>query len=403
MAQSNKILYCSCLCSERLIQNIYSTSKIKPLYSIQKFHRLLAIGFHLSHYQVTTLSSVPISSENHSKKWWPFKTDHEDGIDYNYLPFLNFPFIRQAFISISTFFYVSFWSIKNKRDNPIIIVDILNVAISSSSLLAARLFGIKVCAIVTDIPQILRNIGEKKRTLINRLSTIVSSGLISFYDGYIILTQQMNDLINPTNKPSIVMEGMVDYKMQAVKNLAYNKANEKIIIYAGGLFEEYGIKKLLEAFIQINDSHLRLHIYGAGPMTNSLQYYTDLDKRIKYFGVVPNSIIVEKLFEATLLVNPRPSIEEFTKYSFPSKNLEYMVSGTPLVTTPLPGMPKEYYDYVYIFSNESISGICTTLKSLLSLPKEELNDFGQRAKHFVLKHKSNIHQSKRIIEFIKTV
>ncbi len=46
--------------------------------------------------------------------------------------------------------------------------------------------------------------------------------------------------------------------------------------------------------------------------------------------------------------------------------MEYMVSGTPLVTTSLPGMPEEYKDYVYIFTEENVYGIYSTLKLILS-------------------------------------
>lgn len=42
-----------------------------------------------------------------------------------------------------------------------------------------------------------------------------------------------------------------------------------------------------------------------------------------------------------------------------------MVSGTPVLTTPLPGMPEEYDQYVYLFDDESTEGMHQTLKLLL--------------------------------------
>ena len=56
-------------------------------------------------------------------------------------------------------------------------------------------------------------------------------------------------------------------------------------------------------------------------------------------GCVTNDEIVRLQCEATLLVNPRPSDKEFCKYSFPSKTIEYMASGTPVLMTKLPGVP----------------------------------------------------------------
>ena len=34
-----------------------------------------------------------------------------------------------------------------------------------------------------------------------------------------------------------------------------------------------------------------------------------------------------------------------------------MVSGTPLLTTKLPGMPMEYWEYVYLFDNEKLEDL----------------------------------------------
>lgn len=216
------------------------------------------------------------------------------------------------------------------------------------------------------------------------------------YDSYIILTEQMNSIVNPNQKSYVVVEGMVDFNMETVTNTLDNKYSEKIIIYAGALYEKYGVKKLIEAFIKLRMDDARLWLFGSGEMEGEIRNYEKIDSRIRYFGVVPNEIVVREELKATLLVNPRPSDEEFTKYSFPSKNMEYMVSGTPILTTPLQGMPKEYYDFVYLFEDESEEGITKTLFYILSLSKTELHEKGRNAKEFVLKKKSNLVQANNI-------
>ena len=97
---------------------------------------------------------------------------------------------------------------------------------------------------------------------------------------------------------------------------------------------------------------------------------------------------------------PRPSGEAFTAYSFPSKNLEYMVSGTPVLTTKLSGMPREYDDYAYLFTDESVEGMAQTLEETLALPRETLHEKGQQAKAFVLANKSNRAQAKRVLALL---
>ena len=119
-----------------------------------------------------------------------------------------------------------------------------------------------------------------------------------------------------------------------------------------------------------------------------------------YLGIAPNSEIVKSELRATLLVNPRPTNEEYTKYSFPSKNMEYMASGTPVLTTKLPGMPEEYNEYVYLLEDESAEGVCNALKEILTKPAEELYQKGKEAKEFVVREKNNVKQAEKLISLI---
>ena len=58
-------------------------------------------------------------------------------------------------------------------------------------------------------------------------------------------------------------------------------------------------------------------------------------------------------------------LPEYTKNSFPSKNMEYMVSRTPIMTTKLPGMPEKYDPYVYFIEDESPDGIANVLRKVI--------------------------------------
>ena len=190
---------------------------------------------------------------------------------------------------------------------------------------------------------------------------------MSNYDSYILLTHQMNPIVNPKNKPYLIMEGLVDINMNGSTNDLSLKKEENILIYAGGLFKKYGVENLILSFMQLKNQALRLHLYGNGDMIADINLYAAKDNRISYKGVVPNAIVVQDQLTATLLINPRPTSEEFTKYSFPSKNMEYMVSGTPMVTTILPGMPLEYHEFVYLFLNETVEGMTETLVKISPL------------------------------------
>jgi glycosyltransferase involved in cell wall biosynthesis len=212
----------------------------------------------------------------------------------------------------------------------------------------------------------------------------------------------MNAVINTKNRPYIVMEGLVDVNLPSAST-SIPKSNPKTMLYAGGLHERYGLKMLVDAFVNLNRNDWQLVIYGNGPYEKELRTIAENNQNVIYRGVAPNEEVVEAEYRASLLVNPRPTTEEFTKYSFPSKNMEYMVSGTPLLTTRLPGMPKEYWDYVYLFDEETTEGYQCKFEEIFSLSDAELSAKGALAQEFVINRKNNTIQADRILQMLNTL
>ena len=77
-----------------------------------------------------------------------------------------------------------------------------------------------------------------------------------------------------------------------------------------------------------------------------------------------------------------------------------MVSGTPLLTTKLPGMPEEYYPFVYLINEESVEGFSKAMLNVLNQSDEMRRNKGLLARTFVLNEKNNVIQAKRILQFM---
>ena len=80
-----------------------------------------------------------------------------------------------------------------------------------------------------------------------------------------------------------------------------------------------------------------------------------------------------------------------------------MASGTPLLTTRLPGMPKDYFQYVYFIDEESEEGMERAIIDITSKTPDELHSFGDKSKRFILSEKNNVKQAEKLIKFIKTL
>lgn len=257
---------------------------------------------------------------------------------------------------------------------------------------------IKICLVVPDLPEYMN---MAKESLVKRILSNINRKIIynclKYIDKYVLFAEPMAGKLNIKSKDYIVIEGMVNKKEEELED-NINKHN--YIMYAGGMNEKYGILNLVKAFHDIKNLEVELWLYGTGDVINKIEEIAKEDARIKYKGMVSNEQIIIAEKRAILLVNPRPTHEEYTKYSFPSKNMEYMLSGTPLLTTKLPAMPKEYYEYIYCFEDESVEGMHKALERVLLLSSEELVETGKKAKKFILEHKNNIRQSKLILDFI---
>ena len=104
--------------------------------------------------------------------------------------------------------------------------------------------------------------------------------------------------------------------------------------------------------------------------------------------------------KATVLINPRHSADEYTKYSFPSKTMEYMASGTPTLMAHLASIPQEYESHLFFFDDESIEGMKKKIIEVCEKSQSELEIFGKAASKFILEEKNEMKQAKKIVDMI---
>ena len=104
-----------------------------------------------------------------------------------------------------------------------------------------------------------------------------------------------------------------------------------------------------------------------------------------------------------LYVNPVLSSQEFTRFFFPSKTLEYLASGTPTLMAPLKCMPKEYEEHLYYFNDESIEGIAHRIVEICEKPEAELKERGEGASVFIHQYKTPQPQVEKILSFLNKI
>ena len=193
------------------------------------------------------------------------------------------------------------------------------------------------------------------------------------------------------------MEGMC---ADAAAEMTVPKAQKFSVLYTGRLNRRYGLELLLKAVKEWQDTDVELWLCGSGEMEEEIRSYAAQDPRIRFFGFLPHEETVRLQRQATVLVNPRTNQGEYTKYSFPSKTMEYMASGRPVMMFRLDGMPEEYDAFLTYIPEESAESVRNTMRSLKERDPAELDAIGARGREFVLKNKNRNVQMQRVLDFI---
>lgn len=391
------ILYLSSLCSVKEYERMFAKYKSTSSHASQKFNRLIVKGLVENGCKVDALTQRIIvnGGEDDLKRG----DEVENGVHFKYIPRDANKLKNRLITMIYAFWNILKW-VKAHPDGRIICDIILGEMSLALWIIKIICPKIKTSAIVTDVPSI--RAGEKRKG-IKAIPLKIKNKAMCFYDSYIFLTEQMNAIINRKRRPYIVIEGIVDEDVLKKPNLYNEKYTEKVCIMAGLLEDIYGVDSLLKAFKKISCNNAKLLFYGKGSSVEAIKKAGVHDSRIHYCGEVTNQEIVKKEKNATLLINPRPPIGEWTAYSFPSKNMEYISSGTPLLAYDLPCIPEEYKKFFYIVTPPNEKGLEETLNRLLNTDTLELHHFGCEAQNWIVQEKCSSKQSKKIINMLKII
>ena len=214
----------------------------------------------------------------------------------------------------------------------------------------------KICLVVPDLPQYM-NLNESGRGLYDffkKYDIRYMERLIEKVDSFVLLTEPMKDVLGVGDRPYTVAEGITDPDI-AFAEATFSGDGIKRIVYTGKMNLKFGIRELVDSFMKIDDPNYRLILCGDGDARAYVEEKAVLDSRIEYKGMVTSAEAKAYADMADVLVNPRPNNEEYTKYSFPSKNIEYLMTGKPVVAYMLDGMPTYYSEFLYEIPPESRS------------------------------------------------
>lgn len=340
---------------------------------------------------------VPVYPTNPQKYYLRTKWSHSPKSEDIHIGFLNSnQILRHISKSFNLAKEVKTWALNTHKQKSAIVVYSVHSPYLKAAVEAKKVNpDIHVSLVVPDLPRFMdSNLNQKPiKKMLKYLDGITINHLMKQVDSFVFLSKAMKDYIKVGTRPWRIVEGIVDNNERDIS--LQQKAEGNIILYTGTIDIRYGILDLLKSFSMITGEDYKLWICGDGDGAEEVRKFAINDSRIKWFGQIPRDKVLELQRAASLLVNPRLP-EKFTIYSFPSKTMEYMLSGTPVVMRRLPAMPDEYLSHLFIDDGNTPESLAETIRETINLGKGNLFSAGQKAQAFIMEEKNYIVQAGKL-------
>jgi glycosyltransferase involved in cell wall biosynthesis len=408
-----KILFVGFAIPDDTMENI-SKKDLFPQIAAHNFQWSIIHGIEeASNSTIDIVSSIPVSDYPRFpqvlfgyRKW-----AHRDGAKNVMMPFVNVILLKHFSRLFFALAFISAWMYRNRKLGArCILVYAFHSPYVLAALIASRIFGGKSILIIPDLPS-FSDAGIRRgmvRRAAKALDVLWLPWLARKFEGLVVVSRHIAEDLAIEGVPYLIVDNAIPaHQLVNVGDAGGGRfrarEGENIVMYAGGLTEEYGVRLLLDAFARIPEENYRLWICGKGAMESEIRERSLRDPRIVYWGFLPNKDVMEKERMSTVLVNARPSDKVFTRYSCPIKVLEFMLSGRPTITTALPGISDEYKEYLFFLGEETPDKLAELIRSVCAMTPEESAEFGRRASDFVRREKSYRRQGKRISDFVSRI
>lgn len=292
------------------------------------------------------------------------------------------------------------WAREHKNENVTVFVYSMHSPFMAAAKVIKRIIPTaKIVLIVPDLPQFMDFGMSKIKKILKAVDWEKIQNLMKSVDKYILYSKYMAEFLKLKDGSWTVMEGSIN-ENDVIEETVEKNEDIVSVMYSGVCDLRYGIPELLDAFDLIKEKKYELWITGAGNAALLIKERVEKDSRIKFYGFLPSrKELLLKQKQATMMINTRKPDEAASAYCFPSKLFEYMISGNPVLSFDIKGIPEEYFNYLVKMEDVSPKCIAESIKKVAEMSTDKRNALGENSKKFVIENKNKNEQAKKILEF----
>lgn len=347
-------------------------------------------------------SIEPIASFPRSKRLVGHSGVHElaNGRRVRLLPFLNVQPFKAITAGFATLIALVAWAWRHRGRPRVIHMFNLTMPPGVFVWLAGRLTGSRVSVSALDVWKPGALVPDTWRW---RFDFLMQRRLMPRFDGIMVVSKAIADDIVPGRRVC-VLEGGVSAERFPRTDEADPTPGAPIrafrIVLSGSL-ESFNGLELVAAAMQLLPADVELVIAGSGTLTALARAYAERDERIRFVGFLPFDDVLELYRSADLLLNARVTKAIDTRYFFPSKLMELLASGTPVLSTCTGHVESEYGHVLYLLHEETAEALAARIEDVRAVDAGERRALGRRAREFMLTEKTWQRQGERLADYLR--
>lgn len=328
---------------------VMAHAKAPVEFSANSFQKKLIDGLKSAASELYVVSAPLIGSYPNASDIGIFRGFQEEQKVCQYVAFNNVWGVRNFSRTKNLKMAVRFFA-QMEDDQKLIVVYCAHTPFLEAAAYAKKLDPrIRICFYVPDLPEYMNLRSDRSwlYSVAKKIDIRKMYKLMESVDSFVLLTEQMKESLPVGGKPYRVVEGIISGVPESAES-ELKTGNEKYIVYTGKMDAAFGVKALIDSMAYLDGQDYRLVLCGAGDSLEYARCAAETDSRIIALGQVSRELAALWQRKAVVLVNPRTNAGEYTKYSFPSKNIEYLLTGKPVVAYMLDGMPGCYRDFLVV-------------------------------------------------------
>lgn len=308
------------------------------------------------------------------------------GLSGKLLSYWNIPVLRSSSLTIS--YMSSLRELCEKEGCPAVVISYNDYAWNvAAGRYAQERLGIPWVCVVADGPGLGKDFIKHEERINSAMGRIFLS---------------WGRYISCKRKPKLHLDGGITRPNFNLNNhLSPHVVSKPVVLFTGAMNRWTGISLLVKGFREVKNKEIELWLCGPGVNTD-VKRALETDPRIKFFGLIDEKRLRDVSTQAAVFINPRPSSIIDNRSNFPSKVLEYLSYGKPVISTWTEGLSPDYKDVLVVLDDENPLDLAKKIEEVIGWDETQLRANAGKIFSFINLKKLWPLQAQNLIRWLNT-